>query len=385
MQKECQVSRSSSSSRRCKRKNRETSLRKAVNRVKGQQNLIESQNKNARRPKAEKPREAQTKLGFAGNLSSDLTTEIRIPAIFKRQFKFGVIVSKSLLVVKIDDDSFLQGKLRLCDFIMKIGDRDIMSKAEFYVQMRNMRRSEEEFTLTVQRPRWNRVADYLPNGYDRVPGYSYIKALLLQYPGAALGMNIKSYNSKVYITHTEQLSIAVQSCLMGDCIVAVEGTPITTVACCNALIISYLSIKKFTVLTLERPVDDQAVQVVRCALLAEKKPEINARMAADTTEIGLQEAEKVRQRKYVKKLRSIYRPHQRKSSDKRHVQMAELSLYTPITCDPYNPILMKAVPPKRMDVFYANLGKRDIPSTSNINSYKPLLQITQPANSLQKM
>lgn len=37
--------------------------------------------------------------------------------------------------------------------------------------------------------------------------------------------------------------------------------------------------------------------------------------------------------------------------------MAELSIFTPITCDPYNPILMKAVPPKKMDVFYANKGK----------------------------
>uniref|UniRef100_A0A0M3HZY8 PDZ domain-containing protein n=1 Tax=Ascaris lumbricoides TaxID=6252 RepID=A0A0M3HZY8_ASCLU len=300
-------------------------------------------------------------------LISNLTTSLQ----------FGVIVSKSLLVVKIDDDSFLQGQLKLCDFIVKIDNQRITSKAEFYVHMRNMRRSGEEFILTVRRPRWNEPAEYLPEGYDRVPGYSYITALLLQYPGAALGMNIKSYNSKVYITHTDQLSISMQSCLMGDCIVDVQGTPVTTVASCNALIISYLSVKKYAVMTLERPIDEQAVRVVRCALLAEKKPEINARMAADTTEIGLREAEKIRSRKNGRKQRSIYRKQPRKPNDlcidllrlcsplfvsnnsyrRRHVRMAELSIFTPITCDPYNPILMKAVPPKKMDVFYANKGK----------------------------
>ncbi|KHN89157.1 hypothetical protein Tcan_04309 [Toxocara canis] len=157
--------------------------------------------------------------------------------------RFGVIVSKSLLVVKIDDDSFLQAKSRLCDFIVKIGEHRITSKAEFYVQIRNMRNSEEEFVLTVQRLRWNEPAEYLPEEYHRMPGYSCINALLVQYPGAALGMNIKSYNSKVYITHTDQLRISMQSCLLGDCIVDVQGTPVTTVASCNALIISRLSVK----------------------------------------------------------------------------------------------------------------------------------------------
>ncbi|KHN86046.1 hypothetical protein Tcan_08119, partial [Toxocara canis] len=128
------------------------------------------------------------KLGFAGNLPPNLTRDVPIAAAFKRQSKF---------------------------------------------------------ILTVQRPRWNEPADYLPEGYDRAPGYSYITALLVQYPGAALGMNIKSYNSKVYITHTDQLSISMQSCLLGDCIVDVQGTPVTTVASCNALIISYLSAKKY--------------------------------------------------------------------------------------------------------------------------------------------
>ncbi|KHN89155.1 hypothetical protein Tcan_04311 [Toxocara canis] len=124
-------------------------------------------------------------------------------------------------------------------------------------------------------------------------------------------------------------------------------------------------------MTLERPTDEQAVCVVRCALLAEKKPEINAcfampvftvtafSMAADTTAIGSREAEKIRNKEESRKLRSIYRKHPRKLNEKGHVKMAEFSLFTPITCDPYNPMLMKAVPPKRMDVLYANKGKAE--------------------------
>uniref|UniRef100_A0A915BEX7 PDZ domain-containing protein n=2 Tax=Parascaris univalens TaxID=6257 RepID=A0A915BEX7_PARUN len=338
-----------------KRKLRETVVKAKATPSNGR--LIVDAHERKSKMKTPKSSEGPTKLGFAGNLPASFTKEVPIAAVFKRHSKFGVIVSKSLLVVKIDDDSFLQGHLKLCDFIVKIDNQRIMSKAEFYVHMRNMRRSEEEFILTVRRPRWNEPAEYLPEGYDRVPGYSYITALLLQYPGAALGMNIKSYNSKVYITHTDQLSISVQSCLMGDCIVDVQGTPVTTVASCNALIISYLSVKKYAVMTLERPIDEQAVRVVRCALLAEKKPEINARMAADTTEIGLREAEKIRCRRNERKQRSIYRKQPKKPNERRHVKMAELSIFTPITCDPYNPILMKAVPPKKMDMFYANKGK----------------------------
>ncbi|KAM3723415.1 tRNA(Met) cytidine acetate ligase [Dirofilaria immitis] len=221
---------------------------------------------------------------------------------------------------------------------------------------------DKKFNLRLRRPLWNTPATRLPKGYDRAPGYSYIRGLMILYPGGNLGMNVKSYNSKVYVTSTDQMSIASAACLMGDCIIDVDGIPVTSTVSCGERVISGLKYHKFVLMTIERAVDMQAIRVVKFVLLVEKIPEKDPRMAHDTTKIGLDEADKIRQNALPTTLKSIYRG--KHGHGQKHLVIREMSMFTPIGADPFNPLLMQAVPPKKMDVIHASkLGQMNI-STS---------------------
>uniref|UniRef100_A0A915C1I0 PDZ domain-containing protein n=1 Tax=Parascaris univalens TaxID=6257 RepID=A0A915C1I0_PARUN len=136
-----------------------------------------------------------------------------------------------------------------------------------------------QFTMKVKRPIWNMKTDHLPKGYDVVPGYDYFLGLMVLYPGGKLGMNVKSYNSKVYVTHTDQLSLSTSTCIVGDCIVEVSGTPVTSTAVCSSIILKSLKEKKYVVMTLERAVSQRALHFVRFVLLAEKTKQLDIRYA----------------------------------------------------------------------------------------------------------
>uniref|UniRef100_A0A915PKR0 PDZ domain-containing protein n=1 Tax=Setaria digitata TaxID=48799 RepID=A0A915PKR0_9BILA len=293
------------------------------------------------------------KLGFPCELPDDLVSDVDIKAKFEREDKqLGVVITKSLLVLKVEEHSDFYGKLKICDFLTHLDSVPITSKKEFYSKLKPLRNSGKEFNLRLRRPLWNTPAIKLPKGYDRAPGYNYIRGLMILYPGGNLGMNVKSYNSKVYVTSTDQMSMASAACLMGDCIVDVDGTPVTSTASCAERVISGLKDHKFVLLTIERAVDLQAIRVVKYILLVEKVPEKDPRMAQDTTKIGLDEADKIRQNLLPVTLKGIYRG--KHGYCQKHLVIREMSLFTPIGADPFNPLLMQAVPPKKMDAMHAS-------------------------------
>ncbi|KHN82024.1 hypothetical protein Tcan_16935 [Toxocara canis] len=313
------------------------------------------------------------KLGFAGNIPKRFISEITKKFVFKEGDRIGLSVTRSLLVIKIEEASMFTEKLRLFDFIVEFNGKLIESKAAFAECVRKAKKSHEPFTLKLHRLIWNVHAEILPSGYDRVPGYVYILGLMVKIPGADIGMNIRSFNSKVYVANVEQQSMAATSCLVGDCIVAVDQMPVTTVATCRDRIVAGFTTNKYLVMTLERPVDKQAVHVVKFALWVEKTPHSNPRMAVDTTKIGLDEANKIAASLVPAPKKNIYRSKTRKLGqptsprqpvNNTRVSINSTSLFTTIMADPYNPLLMEAVPPKRMDTFYAQI-KASSPTPSN--------------------
>ncbi|OZC08705.1 hypothetical protein X798_04253 [Onchocerca flexuosa] len=302
--------------------------------------------------KAEIPR-IQNNLGFPCELPDDLVTDVNIQAKFdQKDKKIGVTITRSLLILRVEEYSIFYEKLKICDFLTHLDNEPIINKKGFYDKLKLLRTAGKEFNLRLRRPLWNTPATRLPKGYDRAPGYSYIRGLMILYPGGNLGMNVKSYNNKVYVTSTDQMSMASAACLMGDCIVDVDGVPITSTVSCGERVISGLKQRKFVLMTIERAVDVQAIRVVKFVLLVEKIPEKDPRMAQDTTKIGLDEANKIRQNTLPTTLKSIY-CGKRESGQKRLV-IREMSMFTPIGADPFNPLLMQAVPPKRMDALHGS-------------------------------
>uniref|UniRef100_A0A0R3RTG7 PDZ_6 domain-containing protein n=1 Tax=Elaeophora elaphi TaxID=1147741 RepID=A0A0R3RTG7_9BILA len=297
--------------------------------------------------------QAQNNLGFPCELPDDLVADVDVQAKFDHtDKKVGIIITRSLLILRVEEYSIFYGKLKICDFLTHLEDEPITGKKEFYDKLKILRDAGKEFNLRLRRPLWNTPATRLPKGYDRAPGYSYIRGLMILYPGANLGMNVKAYNNKVYVTSTDQMSIASAACLMGDCIVDVDGTPITSTIACGERVISGLKNRKFVLMTIERAVDVQAIRVVKFVLFFDKIPEKDPRMAQDTTKIGLDEAEKIRRNSLPPILKSIYRGKHR--NDRKRLVIREMSMFTPIGADPFNSLLMQAVPPKRMDAIHAS-------------------------------
>uniref|UniRef100_A0A915C214 PDZ domain-containing protein n=2 Tax=Parascaris univalens TaxID=6257 RepID=A0A915C214_PARUN len=137
-------------------------------------------------------------IGFPAKLPPKFLTEITIKASFEvPEARSGLVVSQAMLVLHVKEHSVFSDKVAVCDFICSINDHEITSKAEFCELIRALKRSAKPFTMKVKRPIWNMKTDHLPKGYDVVPGYDYFLGLMVLYPGGKLGMNVKSYNSKV--------------------------------------------------------------------------------------------------------------------------------------------------------------------------------------------
>ncbi|TKR70888.1 hypothetical protein L596_022852 [Steinernema carpocapsae] len=194
----------------------------------------------------------QHQLGHPPQLPASFVQEVSVEMQFQPEEKIGITVSKRMVVIKMDQQS-ATNKLFLCDFITHVNEVKIESKLSFYgtlhaiikAEMRrpqildssSCKRSDfrlvktaSSFTLTVQRPIWNSPTNNLPNGYDRPAGYQYFTGLFVLYPGSVLGIGIKAYNSKVYVSHTEQNSLSSSTCYIGDCIVAIGQVPVTSTA-----------------------------------------------------------------------------------------------------------------------------------------------------------
>ncbi|KAK0412540.1 hypothetical protein QR680_006269 [Steinernema hermaphroditum] len=287
-------------------------------------------------------RSNQSGSGHPPLLPPHFVQEVAVEMQFQPEEKSGIIVSKGLLVIKLDQQSAIN-KLFLCDFITHVNGKAIESKRHFYSLMHGIKKNgNASFTVTVKRPIWNSPTNVLPPGYDRPQGYQYFIGLFVLYPGSYLGIGIKAYNSKVYVSHTEQNSLSASTCYIGDCIVSVGGVPVTGTAECSDLLTASLTKHRFVTLTIERAIDDNAVRAVRMALIADKTQRIDPLMARDCMDIGETETERFQKSNLDgTSAKSIYK---KSIKPKRHVSVADMSAESAIGADPYNPMLMQKVP-----------------------------------------
>uniref|UniRef100_A0AC34FVE5 PDZ domain-containing protein n=1 Tax=Panagrolaimus sp. ES5 TaxID=591445 RepID=A0AC34FVE5_9BILA len=209
-------------------------------------------------------------LGYGTQFPTNLLEEKNVELRYKEKArKVGFIVSKSLLVISIYSSVFA-GKIFNGDFIIKINQTPIKRKSQIYEFFEKALKTHEKFTVTVKRPKWLVPTNTVPKGYDLAPGYEYFSGILALYPNSTVGLNVKAFSSRIYVVRVEGDSIAVNTCLVGDCIVDVDGDPITTVNDCSEKIIKALKEKKYVMLTIERAATPMTIRAVRCALFAEK-------------------------------------------------------------------------------------------------------------------
>uniref|UniRef100_A0A9J2P1T3 PDZ domain-containing protein n=1 Tax=Ascaris lumbricoides TaxID=6252 RepID=A0A9J2P1T3_ASCLU len=198
------------------------------------------------------------------------------------------------------------------------------------------------------------ASPFIPQATETQNGYAYLVGYITMYPGSSLGINIKSYNYKVYVTSTDNgfQSLGMRTLLVGDAILAVNGQPQTTVAGASALIIQSLTKNKYVCIVIERAESEAAIRQVRMALLAEKTQQIDPRMPDDVIDICRAEIERMSQGNEVPPAPIYKRANSTqqcirnvKKTGKGAVKVAEGSLETAIGMDPINPVLLQHVPP----------------------------------------
>ncbi|VDK62701.1 unnamed protein product [Gongylonema pulchrum] len=84
------------------------------------------------------------KLGFPCQLPDDLVNELEIQARFDSQDKAGVSLTKTMLVLRIEESSIFFGKLKICDFITRLEGEQLVSKKHFYDKLKALRHAGKE-------------------------------------------------------------------------------------------------------------------------------------------------------------------------------------------------------------------------------------------------
>ena len=66
--------------------------------------------------------------------------------------------------------------------------------------------------------------EYIPPAIEILPGYSYLLAFLASFPGAKVGLHVKSYENRVYVSSISHGSLSETVFHVGDVIISVDDS-----------------------------------------------------------------------------------------------------------------------------------------------------------------
>uniref|UniRef100_A0A0M3I1F3 PDZ domain-containing protein n=1 Tax=Ascaris lumbricoides TaxID=6252 RepID=A0A0M3I1F3_ASCLU len=304
----------------------------------------------------------------AGNL--ELGYGVDFPKSLLRKMEFDVNcearkpprlkVTRGMLVLGVYGNE--AGKLDLGDWVFALNSKIITNKKHYYKIIKEQLRLNIPYTLkyTVYRTLRTKVIEnatsspLIPQALEVQSGFEYLIGYITMCPGSSLGVNIKAYNYKVFVTGTDNgfQSLGMRTFLVGDAILAVDGEPQTTIAGTSSQIIQALTKRKYVSVVIERAQSAAAIGRVRQALLAEKTRDKDPRMPDDTIQICRDEVKRI-QSAPDPLLTSIYIDHsntfdfllKKMIKGSNTVKVALNSVESTIGMNPINPVLLQHVPP----------------------------------------
>uniref|UniRef100_A0AC35FBX1 PDZ domain-containing protein n=1 Tax=Panagrolaimus sp. PS1159 TaxID=55785 RepID=A0AC35FBX1_9BILA len=271
-----------------------------------------------------------------------------------------VKVSKTLIIYDVPNQ--LSTKIESGDILYKFNDLLLTTREEYIRQLQFVTANPDSQTLTytILRPLKSKqipekeLSDVFsklqsPQGFEILPThFDYLFVFLTIAPKTTLGVTIKGYNGKVYVSGIEKkvTSIAYKCLLVGDAILAIEDQALSGVKDTHELLCTSFAKKKFVRLIIERAKTADGLRNVKLALRIEKTFEINPRMNEDITNICEQQITFMKNYPELKPGRMIYRQHHSSSkSSTSHVDVAPESTELPITTDVNNLNLLAPTPP----------------------------------------
>uniref|UniRef100_A0A915B1U0 PDZ domain-containing protein n=1 Tax=Parascaris univalens TaxID=6257 RepID=A0A915B1U0_PARUN len=253
------------------------------------------------------PASSVTESSRAVNIEPGYGPDFPRGLLRKMEFQFDceagkipmIKLTRSMLVVSVKETAL--EKFDLGDWVFAVNDVTLKNKRHYFSILKGFVLRKQPYVLkftiyrTIKTMKITNInaSPFIPQATETQSGYAYLVGYITMCPGSSLGINIKSYNYKVYVTSTDNgfQSLGMRTFLVGDAILAVNGQPQTTVAGVSALIIQSLTKNKYVCIVIERAESEAAIRQVRMALLAEKTQQIDPRMPDDVIDICRAEIE----------------------------------------------------------------------------------------------
>ncbi|KAI6197383.1 hypothetical protein M3Y94_01217500 [Aphelenchoides besseyi] len=261
---------------------------------------------------ADNPDQAITKIptnlntstpGYGNDLPSHLLNSIAVHVDCPPKTALSVKVNRSIIVSSIAKDSLAFGRLNLGDFVLRVNDRQIETRRDFQHIMSSIAETNKDQTVTfhVKRPTKLRridesnIAKFLPPAYEQGSGYEYYLGTVVLYAGAHMGLHIKTYMSKVFVTAVDKDSLAQNNFRIGDAILTVDQEPVWNIQTTTQQMCASLNQRKWFEALLERPQSEAAYGQVQVALKATEKPtEEDLKMSDDVIQLCQEQIERMK-------------------------------------------------------------------------------------------
>uniref|UniRef100_A0A914Z1A0 PDZ domain-containing protein n=1 Tax=Panagrolaimus superbus TaxID=310955 RepID=A0A914Z1A0_9BILA len=255
----------------------------------------------------------------------------------------------------------LATEIEIGDILYKFNDLPLTTRDEYTRQLSFTMKNPDfqTLTFTILRPikskqipekELSNVFSKLqqPQGFEILPThYEYFTVFLTIAPKTILGVTIKGYNGKVYVSGIENkhTSIAYKCLLVGDAILAIEDQALSGVKDTDELLCTSFAKKKFVRLIIERAKTPAGLRNVKLALSIEKTYEVNPRMTEDVTDICQRQIKFMNKHSDLKPDSRIIHQHHPPRASTSHIDVAKESTELPISTDVNNLQLLAPTPP----------------------------------------
>uniref|UniRef100_A0AC34RSC0 PDZ domain-containing protein n=1 Tax=Panagrolaimus sp. JU765 TaxID=591449 RepID=A0AC34RSC0_9BILA len=268
-----------------------------------------------------------------------------------------LVCTRSLMVLEVPPN--FKGKIEHGDLLFKFNGSRLANREDYVQKLRSVtkfRDMNQSCTLsyTILRPLRNAVVPkedlgkVVPQGFELMPDhFEYLYAYLIVTPKSILGLTIKAYNGKVFVSGLDNnfSSMAFKCLLVGDAILKIDDHIIGGVKDADEQLSATFTTskdKKFVKVLIERPRSQAALQQVKLALTTEKTYEVNPRMGDDISDICNRQISQLLMNPWEPPGKPILKNHQKRSNA--NINVSAYSAESPIFTDVNNVTLLAPTP-----------------------------------------
>ncbi|KAK0406379.1 hypothetical protein QR680_018540 [Steinernema hermaphroditum] len=265
----------------------------------------------------------------------------------QKNLKMGLRMTSTCVVNKVERGSVVDCSLQYGDLLLKIDGHRVDKRKQALDVLKKYSQGDFKITFTVARLKTQIPLQLsrLPRDCEAIEGFNYHTAVMYSLKGCKLGLGIKSYNTKVFVSRVTECTLSSMCLSVGDAIIDIDSLPVTSVDQAKTLVFDRLRSKGFVTMAIEQANDPSNAQYVMLALKAEKTQGPDEPVPQDVIDIAKDEVRRF-QTNELKVGQSILK-ERRGASKKKNVTFGASSVICPIACET-NPKLLVHVYPQHL-------------------------------------